>query len=92
MSNVIKPRNFVRTKLNYFTVVLFINRDTYIERQPGESSNDRNDRAIREAAHWYQAHLADMGTGTTVVLVTNDADNRAKAKEKGLSAFTSMLY
>jgi exosome complex exonuclease DIS3/RRP44 len=35
---------------------LFINehhRDTYVERLPGESANDRNDRAIRVSCQWY---------------------------------------
>jgi hypothetical protein len=27
-------------------------RDTYVKEEPGESPNDRNDRAIRVAAQW----------------------------------------
>ena len=34
-------------------------RETFVQRQPGESPNDRNDRAIRRAAEWYQAQLGD---------------------------------
>ncbi|XP_052231000.1 exosome complex exonuclease RRP44-like isoform X2 [Dreissena polymorpha] len=68
------------------------NKDTYIERAPGEKANDRNDRAIREAGLWYQKHLSCTGITTTVVLVTNDADNRAKANLKGLTAFTIQEY
>ena len=45
---------------------------------PGESPNDRNDRAIRRAAKWYAEHLA--GKGINVVLLSDDADNRAKAE------------
>lgn len=33
--------------------------DTYPTRKEGESPNDRNDRAIREAAVWYTHHLAE---------------------------------
>lgn len=70
-------------------VFIFNHRETYVEREPGEKSNDRNDRAIREATMWYKKHLSDLDTDTTVVLITNDADNKQKAKEKGLTAFTS---
>ena len=40
---------------------IFVNehrRETYEERKPGESANDRNDRAIRTAAKWFkEEHL-----------------------------------
>ena len=32
-------------------------KGTYIDRLPGESPNDRNDRAIRVAAKWYVSHF-----------------------------------
>ena len=68
-----------------------IGRDTYVERDKGESSNDRNDRAIRQATKWYQGHLQEAGV--KVVLLTNDTDNRQKAKDLGLLAFTgTCLY
>ncbi len=35
------------------------NKDTYTAHRPGESPNDRNDRAIRLSASWYRAHLKD---------------------------------
>lgn len=31
--------------------------ETYIKQEPGESPNDRNDRAIRVAAQWYTKRL-----------------------------------
>ena len=34
-------------------------RDTFVQRQTGESPNDHNDRAIRRAAEWYQAQLGE---------------------------------
>merc|ERR1711899_235862 len=39
---------------------VFINehhKDTYIERNRGETANDRNDRAIRKSAQWYRDQL-----------------------------------
>ena len=64
-------------------------RHTYAERQPGETANDRNDRAIRKAVAWYADHLKD--TKIDVVLITNDADNRKQALADGLNAYTSKL-
>jgi exosome complex exonuclease DIS3/RRP44 len=58
-------------------------RETYTTRTSGESPNDRNDRAIRVAAAWYQAQLGDQ---VELLLLTNDADNRRLAREKGLRA------
>jgi exosome complex exonuclease DIS3/RRP44 len=63
-------------------------RETYVERERGETANDRNDRAIREAGTWYRDHLSGQNSAVQIVLITNDADNRAKAKQKGLIAFT----
>ena len=60
-------------------------RSTYIDREPNESSNDRNDRAIRVATAWYEGHLKNLGVG--VVLLTNDRDNRDKAIKAGLKAY-----
>jgi exosome complex exonuclease DIS3/RRP44 len=36
---------------------LFFYRNTFILRKPGESPNDRNDRAIRKIAQFYNEHL-----------------------------------
>jgi exosome complex exonuclease DIS3/RRP44 len=33
------------------------NRETYTSHRPGESPNDRNDRAIRLSTLWYAKHL-----------------------------------
>ena len=65
---------------------MIFHRDTYIEREAGESANDRNDRAIRTATRWYRDHL--KGTGIGVLLLTNDRENREKAKKEGLEALT----
>eukprot|EP01133_Synstelium_polycarpum_P012635 gene12635-14841_t len=59
---------------------------TAIERDQGESSNDRNDRAIRTGTEWYRGHLHKLGVKT--VLVTNDKENLVKAKALGLDGKT----
>ena len=69
---------------------MFVNEhhaETYVERAPGESANDRNDRAIRRAAAWYagegRACYSKEGMPPRVVLVTDDAENRKKAESEG---------
>ncbi|KAJ7555172.1 hypothetical protein O6H91_05G024900 [Diphasiastrum complanatum] len=64
-------------------------KDTYIKGMVGESPNDRNDRAIRVASQWYQRHL---GGSTKILLLTNDAENRKKAREEGIIAETVQAY
>ena len=70
-------------------IVFSPHRETFIEREPGESANDRNDRAIRVAAQWYGGHLgkAPEGAGLKVVLLTNDRGNKEKAEESGLLTY-----
>ncbi|XP_024885836.1 exosome complex exonuclease RRP44 [Temnothorax curvispinosus] len=66
---------------------VFINehhRETYIEREPGEKINDRNDRAIRVAVKWYDTHLNSDGDNVKVILLTDDVENRTRAAEEGL--------
>jgi exosome complex exonuclease DIS3/RRP44 len=58
-------------------------RETFAGRKAGESPNDRNDRAIRIAAKWYQSQLGDS---VEVLLLTNDAENLRLAKEAGIRA------
>ncbi|XP_048589574.1 exosome complex exonuclease RRP44 [Nematostella vectensis] len=73
-------------------------RSTYIERKKDESSNDRNDRAIRTAASWYGDHLQeceggkDVETCVQVVLLTNDRANREKAHADGIVTYTIQQY
>ncbi|CAH9084601.1 unnamed protein product [Cuscuta europaea] len=64
-------------------------KDTYVKAMPGESPNDRNDRAIRVATQWYQNHL---GAPTHVLLITNDRENKRKASEEGIPAETVESY
>ncbi|KAL0912834.1 hypothetical protein M5K25_016243 [Dendrobium thyrsiflorum] len=74
---------------NFFVFSNEHHRDTYVKEMVGESPNDRNDRAIRVAAHWYQSHL---GGSTQILLITNDRENKKKAIEEGLSAETVESY
>ena len=72
-------------------------RETFIERKEAESANDRNDRSIRVAVNWYNKHLQQVIKGReapppTVVLITNDRDNRQKATEMGIEAYTIHDY
>ncbi|GLT82513.1 hypothetical protein SLE2022_008780 [Rubroshorea leprosula] len=64
-------------------------KDTFVKRMDGESPNDFNDRAIRVASHWYQTHL---GGATSILLITNDRENKRKAIEEGISAETIQSY
>ncbi|XP_025053091.1 exosome complex exonuclease RRP44 isoform X1 [Alligator sinensis] len=69
-------------------------RETYIEQEQGESSNDRNDRAIRVAVKWYNEHLKQMNTEEKiqVIFLTNDRKNKEKALEEGITAYTCEEY
>ncbi|KAI8129308.1 hypothetical protein FF38_13008 [Lucilia cuprina] len=92
-----KPRGF-------FVFVNEHHKDTYVERQPGESANDRNDRAIRFATKWYDSHIleaqdkksfkknAQKGDRTRVVLITDDAANKEKAEKEGILVATAEEY
>ena len=46
-------------KAVFVLLTLLIYRETYVERRKEESSNDRNDRAIRTAARWVVQQLAE---------------------------------
>lgn len=68
----------------------YSSRETFVEREPGESANDRNDRAIRVAAKWYSQHLKTSESaedGLRVVLLTNDRGNKQKAEESSLLVY-----
>ncbi|KAG6799814.1 exosome complex exonuclease RRP44 [Apis mellifera caucasica] len=74
---------------------VFINehhKETYIERNPGESINDRNDRAIRTAAKWYNAHLNLDPVKIKTILLTDDAKNRQLAENEGIPTISMEDY
>ncbi|CUA70573.1 exosome complex exonuclease DIS3/RRP44 [Rhizoctonia solani] len=70
---------------------------TAVVRQPEESPNDRNDRGIRLSAAWYATHYASAwanrsSTSPTIVLLTDDADNRRKAARDGITTLSVREY
>ena len=64
--------------------------DCYVERMPGESANDRNDRAIRMACAWYAQHMKEHKI--TVILLSNDAENRRLSTEMSLTCLSARNY
>jgi PIN domain len=79
----VKPRKHIAIKCRHCWVVL-TRRETFIKTQPGETPNDRNDRAIRVAAAWYTQRIPAM----RIVLLSNDVDNRRKAAEAGITTMS----
>uniref|UniRef100_A0A3B4V0U7 Protein DIS3 homolog n=1 Tax=Seriola dumerili TaxID=41447 RepID=A0A3B4V0U7_SERDU len=80
---------------HFYTFTNEHHRETFIEREPGETANDRNDRAIRMAAKWYSQHLKTFESNTDglkVVLLTNDQGNKQKAQESGLLVYKCEEY
>lgn len=73
---------------------LFFNEfrlETYVRRDEGETINDRNDRAVRRAAKWYQEHIPRKKC-PAIVLLTNDRANLDKCKRDGVTALTLEDY
>ncbi|KAK9778429.1 putative Exosome complex exonuclease dis3 [Seiridium cardinale] len=68
--------------------------ETYVSREQDESINDRNDRAVRKAVEWYNAHLAQTQSKRvpTVVMLTDDRGNIEKAKKENVPATTLRDY
>ncbi|KAM9847835.1 exosome complex exonuclease RRP44 [Aulostomus maculatus] len=78
---------------HFYTFTNEHHRETFIEREPGESANDRNDRAIRVAVQWYTKHLRTSDNDDLkVVLLTNDQGNKQKAEESGLLVYKFEEY
>ena len=75
---------------------LFFNEfraETSVRRNEGETINDRNDRAVRKAATWYTKHLATVATRPpTIVVLTNDQENKRKSKVEGIAALSLKEY
>ncbi|XP_060754939.1 LOW QUALITY PROTEIN: exosome complex exonuclease RRP44 [Neoarius graeffei] len=79
---------------HFYTFTNEHHRETFVEREQGESANDRNDRAIRVAAKWYMEHLSKSVSGAElkVVLLTNDRANKEKAEQSGVIAYRCEEY
>ncbi|KAF9266998.1 RNB-domain-containing protein [Marasmius fiardii PR-910] len=75
--------------------------ETAIIREENETPNDRNDRGIRKATEWYNAHISLTRPPVrgkpppilpTAVLLTEDATNRQKAEASGIVAISVRKY
>jgi len=73
--------------------------ETYINREQGETINDRNDRAVRRAVSWYGEHLLQaVNSGKPakqcpmMIMLSDDKDNLRKAKAEKLSACSLSEY
>ena len=73
----------------FFCFVNEFHKDTYIEQLEDESSNDRNDRAIREVCKYYNNHLP---SAVKTILLSDDVGNVKLARECGLLAASCREY
>lgn len=66
--------------------------ETYVQREGGESINDRNDRAVRRACTWYAEHLQEALKGLrssrcpAIVMLSDDKDCLRKAQQESVVA------
>lgn len=95
-----KQANFPKKYFTYFILIkkyfiisyiLFLIRQTYIERDPGEKINDRNDRVIRVSVKWYNSHLNSNECNIAIVLLTDDAENKRHAIDDGIFVLSSKI-
>lgn len=63
-------------------------KETYAKQKAGELVNDYNDRCIRLACSWYSKHLPKK----KFILLTDDVQNREKAKEQKLATCSISHY
>ncbi|KAG6000345.1 hypothetical protein E4U54_001445 [Claviceps lovelessii] len=68
--------------------------ETYVNREPNETVNDRNDRAVREAVKWYGEHLGRNKAAKVpaIVMLSDDQENLRKAREQNLNAVSLRTY
>ena len=73
--------------------------ETYVVREPGETINDRNDRAVRRAVSWYREHLHNSlsisnksNQCPAVLMLSDDKENLRKAKAENLNACSLTTY
>lgn len=73
--------------------------ETYVVREPGESINDRNDRAVRQSVKWYRDHLQKAATkagrsrnAPSILMLSDDKENLKRAKAESLDASSLCDY
>ncbi|MDI1490634.1 MAG: exosome catalytic subunit dis3 [Ramalina farinacea] len=81
---------------------LFFNdfrQETYVLREPNESINDRNDRAVRRAASWYAAHVRKavetaraLKQAPEIIMLSDDRENLRMAKAQQVKACSLSEY
>ena len=71
-------------------------QDTYVERNKGESINDRNDRALRKAVSWYGHHLKKAAKKSSkipaVIMLSDDKANLEQARREGTTSYSLYEY
>ncbi|KAF8306782.1 RNB-domain-containing protein [Clavulina sp. PMI_390] len=90
------------TKIDSKQTWIFYNEfssNTAVVREGEESPNDKNDRAIRKAAAWYNSHIKETrGKGKQseslpiVLLLTDDAENRRRAEKEKIPCVSVQKY
>ncbi|TKA25725.1 hypothetical protein B0A50_05820 [Salinomyces thailandicus] len=72
--------------------------ETFVQREAGETINDRNDRAVRQSCIWYAEHLQQAVSARksarcpAVVMLSDDRDCLRKAKAEGVTCSTLEDY
>ena len=73
--------------------------ETHVIREQGETINDRNDRAVRQAVKWYGEHLQQaVKSGgkhkqcPTILMLSDDKENLRKAKAENIAACSLPNY
>ncbi|KAK3672695.1 exosome catalytic subunit dis3 [Recurvomyces mirabilis] len=72
--------------------------ETYVQRDAGETINDRNDRAVRKACAWYAQHLQQAAKSRksarcpAVVMISDDKDCLRKATGESIIASNLETY
>ncbi|KAF2152888.1 RNB-domain-containing protein [Myriangium duriaei CBS 260.36] len=72
--------------------------ETHVKRNAGETINDRNDRAVRQATAWYQQHIKEAVSARgsqrcpAVVMLTDDRENLRKARDESIECANLRTY
>ncbi|KIW06573.1 uncharacterized protein PV09_02292 [Verruconis gallopava] len=72
-------------------------KETHVERNQGESINDRNDRAVRQSTAWYIEHLKQaVGVKAShipaIVMISDDRTCLEASKKEGIDALSLRDY
>uniref|UniRef100_A0A914US77 Protein DIS3 homolog n=1 Tax=Plectus sambesii TaxID=2011161 RepID=A0A914US77_9BILA len=80
----------------FFVFMNDFHEETYAAREPGESADGRNDRALRKTAKFFVDHLAELGSRSKklpkLVLLCDSVESRDRARAEGLISFSFAEY